>query len=62
MSPLYGDMTKEEVAKEFARLIVPKLREMLAKEELKKKKVKNRKKKQNSSSDRKLQYLILLRM
>ncbi len=52
MSPLYGEMTKEEVAKEFARLIVPKLREMLAAEELKKKKkTKNRKKKQNSSSE-----------
>jgi len=53
MSPLYGDMTKKEVAEEFARLIVPKLREKLAEEELKKKQVKNRKNKQNSSSDRK---------
>ena len=38
-------MTKEEVAKEFARLIVPKLREMLAEEELKKKKETSNKKK-----------------
>ena len=47
MSPLYGEMTKEEVAKEFARLIVPKLREKLAEEELKKKKKTSNKKKEN---------------
>jgi len=45
MSPLYGDMTKEEVTKEFARLIVPELREMLAEEELNKKKNTSNKKK-----------------
>jgi len=42
---LYGDMTIEEVRQEFARLIVPKLREMLEKEEDSKEEKKDTKRK-----------------
>ena len=46
-------MTKAEVIKEFARLLVPKLRKRLEQEELEKKKKKSgcKKKKENNSSD-----------
>jgi len=37
MNPLYGDMTIKEVRKEFARLLTPKLREHMAKKDLKQK-------------------------
>jgi hypothetical protein len=44
-------MTKEEVMKEFARLLVPHLRKRLEQQELEKNKSKSKKKKENISSD-----------
>ncbi len=44
---LYGDMTSEEVQQEFARLLVPKLRERLDEEENSEEEKKNSKKKPN---------------
>jgi hypothetical protein len=48
MSPLYGDMTKAEIAKEFAKLIAPEIREMLDKKELETKKCNRQKRKRNN--------------